>query len=256
MTDWSPPDPSTIASPISSTAGKDEKSSSLFLFWQNKIKYIGLVVAVIGSVDFFRLLDLRNESRTSLAANSRALEIFEASNIAVAWALVLTIFWLLHMRRRLKRGVIKRFPLNWKRAVVGILLGIQPIYWAQDIEQLIQVNRRHPASSVQIRSMKRSRNGYFWFVFLAIFIQISSKLDYAKLGIDYVTVGPAGMDDPLRYALKYIDPSLITTKLDQYSEIIWPACLGGSALTVLFGIATWFFLGKVSNQIRNARGSE
>lgn len=256
MTDWSPPDRGTIASPIGSTADKDEKGSSLFLLWQNNIRYIGLIVAIIGSIDFFRLLAFRNESRTSLAANSRALEIFEASNIAVAWALVLTIFWLLHMRRRLKRGVIKRFPLNWKRAVVGILLGIQPVYWAQDIEQLVQVTRRHPASSVQIRSMKRSRNGYFWFVFLAIFIQISSKLDYAKLGIDYVTVGPSGIDDPLRYALKYVDPSLITTKLDQYSEIIWPACLAGSALTVLFGIATWHFLGKVSDQIRNARGSE
>lgn len=257
MTDWSPPDPSTIASPISSTAGKDEKSSSLFLFWQNKIKYIGLVVAVIGSVDFLRQLELRNESRTSLAANNRALEIFDASSTAVGFAFALTLIWLLHMRRRLKRGVIKRFPFNWKRGVVGILLlGIQPIYWAQDIEQLVQVPRLHPASPVQIRSMKRSRNGYFWFVLLAIFIQISSNLDYAKIGIDYVTVGPAGMDDPLRYALKYIDPSLITTKLDQYSEIIWPVCLGGSALTFLFGIATWYFLGKVSDQIRNARGFE
>ena len=257
MTDWSPPDPSTIASPISSTAGKDEKSSSLFLFWQNKIKYIGLVVAVIGSVDFLRQLELRNESRTSLAANNRALEIFDASSTAVGFAFALTLIWLLHMRRRLKRGVIKRFPFNWKRGVVGILLlGIQPIYWAQDIEQLVQVPRLHPASPVQIRSMKRSRNGYFWFVLLAIFIQISGNLDYAKIGIDYVTVGPAGMDDPLRYALKYIDPSLITTKLDQYSEIIWPVCLGGSALTFLFGIATWYFLGKVSDQIRNARGFE
>jgi hypothetical protein len=257
MTDWSPPDPSTIASPISSTAGKDEKSSSLFLFWQNKIKYIGLVVAIAGSVDFFRLLTLRDESRTSLAANSRALEIFDASSIAGGLAWALTIVWLLHMRRWLKRGVIKRFPLNWKRAVVGILLpGIQPIYWAQDIEQLVQVPRRCPASSVQIRSMKRSRNGYFWFVITIIFLQISGKLSDAKLGIDYVTVGPAGMDDPLRYALKYVDPSLITTKLDQYSEIIWPACLAGSALTVLFGIATWHFLGKVSDQIRSARGSE
>jgi|LakMenEpi03Aug12_release.lakeMendotaPanAssembly.Ray.scaffolds.fasta_scaffold71597_4 hypothetical protein len=257
MTDWSPPDPRTIASPISSTAGKDEKSNSLFLFWQNKIKYIGLVVAVIGSVDFYRLLELRDESRTSLAANSRALEIFDASSIAGGLAWVLTIFWLLHMRRRLKRGVIKRFPFNWKRGVVGyFLFGIQPIYWAQDIEQLAQVPRRYPASSFKIRSMKRSRNGYIWFILSMILTQITSKLDYAKLGIDYVTVGPAGMDDPLRYALKYIDPSLITTKLDQYSEIIWPACLGGSALTVLFGIATWYFLGKVSDQIRNARGSE
>jgi len=256
MTDWSPPDPSTIASPISSTAGKDEKSSSLFLFWQNKIKYIGLVVAVIGSVDFFRLLELRNESRTSLAANSRALEIFEASNSAASIAWALTIIWLLHMRRRLKRGVIKRFPLNWKRAVVGILLFVIPVYWAQDIEQLAQVPRRNPASSVQIRNMKRNRNGYLWFVISIILLNITSKLSDAKLGIDYVTVGPAGMDDPLRYALKYIDPSLITIKLDQYSEIIWPACLGGSALTVLFGIATWYFLGKVSAQIRNARGSE
>ena len=253
MTDWSPPDPSTIVSPIGSSAGKDEKSSSLFLFWQNKIKYIGLVVAVIGLVDFFRLLDLRNESRTSLAANSRALEIFDASSSAGGLAWVLTIFWLLHMRRRLKRGVIKRFPFNWKRGVVGyFLFGIQPIYWAQDIEQLAQVPRRYPASSFKIRSMKRSRNGYIWFVLSMIFLEIGSNLGYAKLGIDYVTVGPAGMDDPLRYALKYIDPSLITTKLDQYSQIIWPACLGGSALTVLFGIATWHFLGIVSDQIRNA----
>ena len=87
-------------------------------------------------------------------------------------------------------------------------------------------------------------------------LNITSKLSDAKLGIDYVTVGPAGMDDPLRYALKYIDPSLITTNLDKYAEYIWPACLGGSALTVLFGIATWYFLGKVSDQIRSARGSE
>ena len=257
MTDWSPPDPSTIVSPISSSAGKDEKSSSLFLFWQNKIKYIGLVVAVVGSVDFSRLLALRDESRTSLAANNRTLEIFDASNTAVGFAFALTLIWLLHMRRRLKRRVIKRFRFNWKRGVVGILLlGIQPIYWSQDIEQLVQMRRGHPATSVQIRSMKRSRNGYLWFALIAIFIQISSNLNYAKLGIDYVTVGPSGIDDPLRYALKYVDPSLITTNLDKYAEYIWPACLGGSALTVLFGITTWHFLGKVSDQIRNAKGSE
>lgn len=257
MTDWSPPDPSTIADASSDTAGQVAKISFLFRLWQNNIRYIGLIVAIIGCVDLYRLFELQDESRTSLVANGRALEIIDASSTAVGFAFALALIWLLHMRRRLKRGVIKRFPFNWKRGVVGILLlGIQPVYWSQDIEQLAQMPRGYPATSVQIRSMKRSRNGYLWFVLIAILIQITANLDYAKLGIDYVTVGPSGIDDPLRYALKYVDPSLITTNLDKYAEYIWPACLGASLLSVFFGIATWRFLGKVTEQIKNAQGAE
>jgi hypothetical protein len=257
MTDWSPPDPSTIAAASSDIASEEVKNSSLFRFWQNNIRYVGLFVAFVGCVDLFRLLELQDESRTSLAANGRALEIIDASSSAVGFSFALTIIWLLHMRRRLKRGIIKRFPFNWKRGVIGILLlGIQPVYWSQDIEQLAQMRRDHPATSAQIRSMKRSRNGYLWFVLIALLIQITSNLDYAKLGIDYVTVGPAGIDDPLRYAFKYVDPSLITTNLDKYAEYIWPACLGASLLSVFFGIFTWRFLRKVTEQIKNAERAE
>lgn len=257
MTDWSPPDPNTIAAATSDTAGQVAKISFLFRFWQNNIRYIGLIVAIIGCVDLYRLFGLQNESRTSLVANGKALEIIDASSTAVSLAFVLTLIWVLHMRRRLKRGVIKRFSFNWRRGLAGLFLPpIQFLYWTQDIEQLAQMPRNQPAKTFEIRRMCRSRNGYLWFILLFVSLQIGSNLDYAKLGIDYVTVGPSGIDDPLRYALKYVDPSLITTNLDKYAEYIWPACLGASLLSVFFGIATWRFLGKVSEQIKNAQGAE
>ena len=257
MTDWSPPDRGTIASPIGSTADKDEKGSSLFLLWQNNIRYIGLIVAIIGCVDLYRLFELQDESRTSLVADGRALEIIDASSTAVSFAFVLTLIWVLHMRRRLKHGIIKRFSFNWRRGLAGLFLPpIQFLYWTQDIEQLAQMPRNQPAKTFESRRMRRGRNGYLWFVLLFVSLQIGSNLYYAKLGIDYVTVGPSRIDDPLRYALKYVDPSLITTNLDKYAEYVWPACLGASVLSVFFGIATWHFLGKVTDQIRNARGSE
>lgn len=257
MTDWSPPDPSTSADPSIDSVTTRKTSTSFFLFWQNNLKFIGIFVAVIGCIDLYRLLELQDERRTSLAANSRALEIINASSGAVGFAFALTAIWLLHMRRHLKHGIIKRFQFNWKRGIVGILLfGVQALYWAQDIEQLSQMRQGVPASTDQIRKMKRSSNGYLWIVLLTILIHVMSNLDYAKLGIDYVTVGPAGIDDPLRYALKYVDPSVITTNLDKYSEFIWPACLGVGLLSVFFGIVTWRFLAKVTKQIKNAHGEE
>jgi hypothetical protein len=253
MTDWSPPDPSTLAATSSGVSKEKVKGPSLFQFWQNNFKYIGLIVAIVGSVDFYRLLELQGESRTSLAANSRALEIIDASGTAVPFAVVLTLIWMLHMRRRLKTGIIKKFSFNWRRGLSGLFLPpIQFLFWTQDIEQLAQMPRNQPATTADIRRMRRSRNGYLWFILLFVFLQIRANLNYAKLGIDYVTVGPAGINDPLRYVLKYVDPTLITTNLDMYAEYIWPACVGTSFLSVFFGIVTWKFLGKVTELIKSA----
>jgi hypothetical protein len=253
MTDWSPPDPTTTSRLNSSDPTTVSKKSIGFAFriWRDFTQYIGLFVAAIGFAYFLHILQLADESRTSLAANSRALDLFTSSEEALYFGVTVLVCWLLHMRRRLKKGVIKRFPLRWKRLIVGIFIPIiLPIYWAQDIEQLSQIPRNLMASVDEIRSKNRTRNGYLWIFMFLMYANVSDKLGMANLGVDYVTVGPAGIDDPLRYALKFIDPSLITTNLDKYSKFIWPACLGGSLLVMAFGLSTWWFMRKITMQIK------
>lgn len=252
MTDWSPPDLTTAPHSNSSDQNAVSKKAVGLAFgiWRDYAQYIGLFVAAIGFAYFLRILELADESRTSLAANGRALDLFTSSEEAFSFGIIVLVCWLLHMRRRLKKGVIRRFPLRWKRLIVGVFIPILlPIYWAQDIEQLSQVPRNSPAAADEIRSKGRTRNGYFWIFMFLTYANVSDKLGMANLGVDYVTVGPAGIDDPLRYALKFIDPLLITTNLDKYSKFIWPACLGGSLLIIAFGLSTWWFMRKITKQI-------
>jgi hypothetical protein len=247
MSDWGPPKPSEVHQ-FKGHAPSNLRSLGRRV-WVRYFPLLCLIPIIVGVLTTIQLFSLMGDSRTSVVANRQAVELESHSSSALAFMLIATSIWLLILRRRLKKGVIKRFKLRWYRIFLGLYLIPFLYFWARDIEQLLQVPRKKWLTTSEIRKQKTTLNGLSLTLMSVTTIYVSQQLNYAALGLDYVTVGTAGIDDPLRYLLKYIDPERITSSLDKYSSLIWPASLASSILSIAAGILLWRFTWKVTKTI-------
>lgn len=247
MSDWGPPEPSEVRQ-FEEHAPSNSQSLGQRV-WVRYFPLLCLIPIIVGVLTTIQLFSLISDPRTSVVANRQAIELESQSSSALAFLLVSSSIWLLILRRRLKKGVIKRFKLRWYRIFLGLFLTPFLFFWARDIEQLLKVPREKSLASSEIRKQKATLNGLSLTLLSVTTIQVSQLLDYAALGLDYVTVGTAGIDDPLRYLLKYVDPEKITSSLDKYSSLIWPASVASSILSIAVGILLWRFTWKVSKAI-------
>ena len=201
----------------------------------------------------FRILAKANEDRNSIAVNREMLELVGSATGALAPAVIGMIVSLVVMRRKLKRGVIDRTGVQWKRVVLGIPLPIfYPSFLMTDIERLAQIPRGQQTSKEALRSIKTSRSSVAWPVLFLLFAQVASPLNNAFLGVVYVTEGPSSISDPTRYALKWIQPEVFTNALDKYLQYIWLGSIGFCLLLIALSILSWNLIDKHSRMARNA----
>ena len=227
--------------------GKNLRNSIFFLH------YLWLLPGTYAAFALFRTLLKANEDRNSIAVNRELLELVSPATELLAPAIIGMIVSLVVMRRKLKRGVIDRTGVQWKRVVLGIPLPIfYPSFLMTDIERLAQIPRGQQTSKEALRSIKTSRSSVAWPVLFLLFAQVASPLNNALLGVVYVTEGPSSISDPTRYALKWIQPEVFTNALDKYLQYIWLGSIGFCLLLIALSILSWNLIDKHSRMARNA----
>jgi hypothetical protein len=228
-------------------SGKYLRSSIFFLH------YLWFFPGAFAAFALFRILSKANEDRNSIAVNREILELVNSSTGLLAPAIIGMIVSLVVMRRKLKRGVIDRTGVQWKRVVLGIALPIfYPSFLMTDIERLAQIPRSQQISKETLRSMKTSHLSIAWPVLFLLFAQVASPLNNALLGVVYVTEGTSSISDPTRYALKWIQPEVFTNALDKYLQYIWLGSIGFCLLLIALSILSWNLINKHSRMARNA----
>jgi hypothetical protein len=115
------------------------------------------------------------------------------------------------------------------------------LFFAFDIERLKQSSQEHPISRQQLRSLKTSWIGYFWFATSVALYEFHKLTEVGNI-IDYFTIGPSNMTDSTRYALKFFDPNQIFSKLDQYSKHLWAASAAYCVVLALLACSSWFYI--------------
>ena len=227
--------------------GKNLRNSIFFLH------YLWLLPGTYAAFALFRTLLKANEDRNSIAVNRELLELVSPATGLLAPAIIGMIVSLVVMRRKLKRGVIDRTGVQWKRVVLGIPLPIfYPSFLMTDIERLAQIPRGQQTSKEALRSIKTSRSSVAWPVLFLLFVQVASPLNNALLGVVYVTEGTSTISDPKRYALKWIQPEVFTNALDKYLQYIWLGSIGFCLLLIALSILSWNLIDKHSRMARNA----
>jgi hypothetical protein len=217
------------------------------------LHYLWLLPGTYAAFALFRILAKANEDRNSIAVNREILELVSSATGLLAPATIGMIVSLVVMRRKLKRGVIDRTGVQWKRIVLGIVLPIfYPSFLMTDIERLAQIPRSQQISKETLRSMKTSRLSIAWPVLFLLFAQVASPLNNALLGVVYVTEGTSSISDPTRYALKWVQPEVFTNALDKYLQYIWIASVGFCLLLIALSILSLNLVNKHSRMARNA----
>ena len=228
-------------------SGKCLRSSIFFLH------YLWFLPGAFAAFALFRILSKANEDRNSIAVNREILELVSSATGLLAPATIGMIVSLVVMRRKLKRGVIDRTGVQWKRVVLGIPLPyFYPSFLMTDIERLAQIPRSQQISKEALRSMKTSRSSIAWPVLFLLFAQVASPLNNALLGVVYVTEGTSSISDPKRYALKWIRPEVFTNALDKYLQYIWLGSIGFCLLLIALSSLSWNLIDKHSRMARNA----
>jgi len=218
------------------------------VYW---LHHIWIAVAVSSLVSLIRVLQLSGERRNSIAANREILDRIAVPDVQVGTALVLMASSLFVIRRRLKAGVLSRLGIRWQRVLTGILVPLLvPFFIFRDIERLSAVERTNAVTSEGLRRVRASWIWIIWPLFLVIWGSIGTRLDYALIGITYVTEGTAAIDDPLRYFLKWIEPSVITTALDSYSQFIWIGAVAYCISLFCFAAVSWALLHRATRSAK------
>ena len=217
------------------------------------LHHLWLIVGAITLYEFVQLIRLAGLNRTSLANNRRFLVTIETSNETSTLALFLTLTTLLILRRRLKRGVIRRLGVRWQRVVFGLAMPIAvPFFWMRDVERLANLPRSATVSKETVRTQTPKKSTLLWLLLIFSLAQVSSRLNRALLGINYVTEGTAVLDDPLRYALKWIEPAKITGALDEYSKYIWLGAVANCVVLAAFSVVSWLQLQRLTRMSMRA----
>lgn len=217
------------------------------------LHYLWLVVGISAFMSLLRVVRQADQSRTSIVANRKILESLETVSGLESFALVGMLISLFVLRRRLKRGVIRRLGIRWQRVLAGVLTPFMFLaYLMRDIDRLAAADRGVRCSRSEIRKFRASKRSFLVPAMFALIAKISSSLNYALLGIVYVTEGPGAIDDLTRYLLKWISPDVFTTNLDKYSEYIWLGSLVYSALMTVISVIMWCLLNRTSRIAREA----
>ncbi len=211
------------------------------------LHYLWILTGLIASATLIKLVAKADENRLSLVNNSETLEALETIQIAESFALFGMMIFLVSSRRKLKRGVIRRLGVRWQRVLLGAIIPIAiPMFLMRDIERLAQAPRNQSVNKKSVRAIKVSRKSISWPVLVFLLAQIKSPLDNALLGITYVTKGTAAIDDPVRYALKWIKPEVFTDALDKYTKYIWVGSVGYCIMIILISVLSWLLLENYS----------
>ena len=186
------------------------------------LHHIWIATAVAGFIGLIDVIQYADAKRTSMSTNLTILASLDASGTWFAFSILFTFISAAIMRRRLKRGTIRRMGVRWQRVVAGLAIPFLVLsYLLRDIDRLSQAPRHHPSSKVEVRALRASKLAFIPAIALVVFAQVASPLDNAFLGLTYVTEGPAAIDDPARYVLKWLRPELFIDSLDKYSKYIW-----------------------------------
>jgi len=211
------------------------------------LHYLWIVPGFYAIFSLIAILSKAGEDRDSIAINREILQLVTSADNSLALPVVAMIFSLILMRRRLKRGVISRLGISWKRVLLGIALPIfYPAFLMRDIDRLAQLPRFRETTKEVVRTYKPSLFSISWPLLVAIYAQIASPLNNALIGITYVTEGTASIKDPTRYALKWIKPEVFTNALDKYSQWIWLASIGFCLLLICLSLLSWKLMNKYS----------
>ncbi len=217
------------------------------------LHYLWMIPSCYALLSLIRILSKADQDRNSILINREILQLVTSADNWLALPIVAMIFSLISMRRRLKRGVIDRLGISWKRVVLGIALPIfYPTFLMRDIDRLAQMSRNRQTTRELIRAYKPSKFSTLWPILVAVYAQFSSPLNNALIGITYVTEGPASIDDPTRYALKWIRPEVFTTALDKYSQYIWLSSIGFCFLLISLSLLSWKLMNNFSRITRKA----
>ena len=215
-------------------------------FFKNLIFYIHnlwILTGIFGLIAIARVLTKSNEDRSSITANREIIEMLESTWTALYLASLGMIISLVAMRRKLKYGTVRRLGVSWKRVLLGAAIPLAiPTFLIRDIERLSQLPRNEVTKKEHVRKYKASRKSILLSILLFAFAQIASPLMNAQLGIIYITEGAASIDDPLRYALKWIEPQVITNAFDEYSQYIWIGSIFFCAMVILISVVSWLLI--------------
>ena len=205
--------------------------------------HLWILTGIFGLTVLARVLTKSNENRSSITANREIIEMLEPAWTALSLASLGMIISLVAMRRKLKHGTVRRLGVSWKRVLLGAVIPLAiPTFLIRDIERLSQLPRNEVTKKEHVRKYKASRKSIFLSVLLVIFAYISSPLENALFGIIYITEGTASIDDPLRYALKWVEPQVITNAFDEYSQYIWIGSISFCIMVILISVVSWLLL--------------
>ena len=217
------------------------------------LHYLWMIPVCYALFSLIAILSKSGEDRNSILTNRAILQLVTSSDNSLIFPITAMIFSLIVMRRRLKRGLIDRLGISWKRVVLGITLPIfYPTFLMRDIDRLSQIPRDIQTTRDVVREYKPSKFATSWPILVGIYAQFASPLSNALIGITYVTEGPASIDDPTRYALKWIRPEVFTTALEKYSQYIWLASISFCFLLISLSLLSWKLMHKYSWITRNA----
>ena len=181
-------------------------------------------------------------SHTSLMESRAIVRLLEEPDGFVSFLYFVSVIWIIFQRRKLRNRSTDSLGYRWHRIVIGALYPTAiPLFFAFDIERLKQVSQEHPLGRQQLRSLKTSWIGYFWFASSVVFFQFGILTEVGNV-IDYFTIGPSNMTDPTRYALKFFDPNQVFSKLDQYSMHLWVASAAYCVVLALLACSSWFYI--------------
>lgn len=227
----------------------------IFRNWVYFLNYLWILTGIFAVATLIKLLEKANENRLSLANNRATLEMLESTRTAESFALFGMIIFLVSSRRKLKRGIIRRLGVRWYRVLIGAIIPIAiPLFLMRDIERLAQAPRNQSINKESIRAFKVSRVPVLWPILVFILAQVESPLNNALLGITYVTKGTAAINDPKRYAFKWIQPEIFTDALDKYTKYIWIGSVAYCIMIILISVVSWLLLEKCSRITRRAIG--
>lgn len=212
-----------------------------------------MIAGISAAWAFVKILGRASQDRTSLSTNREILESLDTASSLEALAIFAMLLSLFVLRRRLKRGVIKRLGIRWQRVLAGVLTPFMFLaYLMRDIDRLAAADRGVGRSRSEIRKFRASKRSFLVPAMFVLIAQLSSPLNNALLGIVYVTEGPGAIDDLTRYLLKWISPDVFTTNLDKYSQYIWLGSLVYSALMTVISVIMWCLLNRTSRIAREA----
>lgn len=217
------------------------------------LHYFWVIAGISAAWAFVKILGRASQDRTSLSTNREILESLDTASSLEALAIFAMLLSLFVLRRRLKRGVIRRLGIRWQRVLAGVLTPFMFLaYLMRDIDRLAAADRGVGRSRSEIRKFRASKRSFLVPAMFVLIAQLSSPLNNALLGIVYVTEGPGAIDDLTRYLLKWISPDVFTTNLDKYSQYIWLGSLVYSALMTVISVIMWCLLNRTSRIAREA----